>query len=128
MVIRKMMNRCKSIYTAIDFLIHAVCAPFDIFELACAYGYLGMAKFIYFMDLPDAKFYDEDNCYRNEETGFILACASGHLHIAQWIYSLDNINVHADNDRAFALTLARENNHPHIIAWLQSLDIVCVDK
>jgi hypothetical protein len=83
-----------------------------IFEKACRWGKIEIAKWLYMN-------FDVDLVICNDCL-FQEVCECGHLEVAKWLYSLGDVDIHAYND--FAIKHARENNHVDVVEWLESLE------
>ena len=59
------------------------------------------------------------NVLEKAKYGFAQNCENGHLDVAKWLYSLGNVDIHANNERAFRLSC--KNGHLIVAKWLYSL-------
>ena len=86
------------------------------FYLACVYGRLNIAKWLYIkFDITD-----EDAKY-NDNAAFSGACTNGHLDVAKWLYStfkMTNEEAKADDNSAFRLACI--NGHLEVAKWLHT--------
>jgi ankyrin repeat protein len=106
-------NKSKKLKTPID--IHY--NNDELFMLACTYGHIKIAKWLYEISKEIESFIDINI---DNDKAFRLCCKYGHIKIALWLYEIsDKIDIHAENDNAFISCCM--NGHLMIAKWLFKL-------
>ena len=80
----------------------------EAFRMACCWGHLETAQWLY--SLGDVDIHTDD------EYAFRWACSHKHLETAKWLYSLGGVNIHT---RFFCMACC--NGYLEIAQWLYSL-------
>jgi hypothetical protein len=109
------------------------------FRWSCEKGYIEIAKWLYGLD-------GKINIHANYNEAFRWSCHNGHFEVAKWLYGLSanksgsqtkiigdvmnhqidgsvvigNIDIHANNERAFRVSCCKGNIE--IAIWLYGLD------
>lgn len=81
-----------------------------ISEYVFNFGYFDIIKWLY-----ELKLLDDDNMYKY----FLIVCKCGYMDIAKWIYNNYKIDIHQNNEEAFASVCC--NGHIEIAKWLYEL-------
>ena len=112
------LDDLKSLYENDNNIIKQLINEETIFYLACKYGHLDMARWIYSID-QDQIYIKSIRCC----TSFYISCYYGYFDMAKWIYSIDPNQIKvSNNSNQTPFYVACLNGHIDIVKWIYSID------